>query len=177
MPRYVVLLRGVNVGRANRIRMPDLRDVLAAVGCGRPVTHLQSGNAAVDWDGDEAGLAAAVQAGLADRLDLHVEVMARDGAALDAVVAGNPFGEPADPTSLHVAFLSAQPDPALVAALEHQDWTPDRLAVGDRVLYLAYTAGSRDSPLSRRPPRLGVSSTARNWRTVLALRDLVHDSS
>ena len=173
MPRHVVLLRGVNVGGAHRLRMADLRELLVEAGAQDVRTYLQSGNAVLDWHGDAPSLERHTRDGLRARTGLDVEVMVRDARELDAVVAGNPFGEPEDPTSLHAAFLSAQPDPARLAALDPLAWEPDRLAVGDRVLYLSYAAGTRDSPLSRRPPRLGVQTTARNWRTVLALRDLL----
>ncbi|MDP9435341.1 MAG: DUF1697 domain-containing protein [Actinomycetota bacterium] len=171
--RYAVLLRGVNVGGAHRVRMADLRELLAAAGCRDVATYVQSGNAAVDWDGDAASLEERTREGLRTRVGLDVAVMARSAAEMDAVVAGNPLGEPDDPKLLHVAFLSAQPDAERLAGLEPDAWAPDRLAVGDRVLYLAYTAGMRDSPLTRQPPRLGVQATARNWRTVLAVRDLI----
>ena len=173
MPRYAVLLRGVNVGGANRVRMADLRALLTDVGGQQVATYLQSGNAALDWDGDAAALEVRAREALRARTGLDVAVMVRDADELDAVVAGNPFGEPEDPRLLCAAFLSEQPDAGLVGALDPAAWAPDRLAVGGRVLYLSYATGVRDSPLTRRPPRLGVAATARNWRTVLAVRDLV----
>ena len=44
MPRYVPLLRGINVGRRNRVAMADLRQVTAALGHGDVSTYIQSGN-------------------------------------------------------------------------------------------------------------------------------------
>ncbi len=168
MTRSVVLLRGVNVGKHHRISMAAFRAVLEGVGCTGVQTYLQSGNGVVDWPGPPDALPGAVAAGVESDAGLSVLVMVRTGAELAAAVEANPYaGESFDPKLLHVAFLTGAPDPARVAALDHRALLPDRLAVGDRALYLRYATGSQNSPLAR--VRLGVEATARNWTTVTAL--------
>ena len=44
MPRYAVLLRGINVGSAKRVAMADLRELLTEAGFEDVRTHLNSGN-------------------------------------------------------------------------------------------------------------------------------------
>ncbi|MGI8536092.1 MAG: DUF1697 domain-containing protein [Mycobacteriales bacterium] len=171
MAKVAVLLRGVNVGKHKRISMPVFRAVLEGVGCGAVHTYLQSGNAVVDWIGRPDRLVASVAARLQAVAGLSVLVMIRTGAELAAVVEANPFADEAfDPKLLHVAFLTGPPDPDRLAALDHAALLPDRMAVGDRALYLRYATGSQHSPLAK--VRLGVEATARNWTTVTALRDL-----
>ena len=162
--RCVVLLRGVNVGASNRIAMADLRELLSQVGCRDVQTYLQSGNAVVTWPGPPEELAAAV----AEALPLDVPVLVRTAAQLDAVVAANPFAdEDLDPTLLHAVFLGGPPPPL-------PDLAPDRVVAGDRVLYVAYASGSHGTKASTlfSSKRFPVVASARNWRTVLALRDL-----
>lgn len=169
MSAHVVLLRGVNVGGHNRLPMASLRGLLDELGNGPSRTYLQSGNAVVPYDGEPAALEAAVRSALSSRLGLEVAVMVRTGAQLAAAVEGNPF-EVRDPKMLHVGFLSADPDPALLAGIDHERLLPDRLAFRPRVAYLDYADVSRNTPLSRL--KLDVDLTARNWRTVLALHEL-----
>lgn len=167
-----MLLRGVNVGRHHRLAMADLRAVLEELGCREVRTHLQSGNAVVGWHGTPAELEAAAARALARR-GLPVPVMVRTGPELARVVEASPWSD-LDPALFHVAFLSGEPDPAAVAAIDHQALLPERVVVGERVLYLDHAEGvHRSKGLSRL--RLGVEATARNWRTVLALRDLSAD--
>ncbi|MEY2554338.1 MAG: hypothetical protein QOC57_2198, partial [Ilumatobacteraceae bacterium] len=45
MATWVVLLRGVNVGGANRLPMADLRALMTSLGHAGVVTYIQSGNA------------------------------------------------------------------------------------------------------------------------------------
>lgn len=44
MPTHVALLRGINVGRVNRIAMADLRQIAVHLGYTEVATYLQSGN-------------------------------------------------------------------------------------------------------------------------------------
>jgi len=158
-----VLLRGVNVGRGNRIAMRDLVLLLEGLGCGGVVTHGGSGNAVVD--ADPAGLPERVEQAL-QQFGLPVRVLVRTADELAAVVAANPFPELVErPKQLHVAFLDTQPAAEVVDQVgrRHGD---DELVVGDRAVYLAFTASSHDSPLQPALARLGVVLTARNWSAV-----------
>ena len=51
MPRFVALFRGINVGKATRIAMADLRALLASMGYENVQTLLNSGNAVFDSSG------------------------------------------------------------------------------------------------------------------------------
>ena len=166
MGRCVVLLRGVNVGGSGRLAMADLRALLADVGGADVRTYLQSGNAVLTWSGSASALQEAVASALRERLSLDVAVLVRTAEELGAVVAGCPF-EATDPKLLHAVFLDG-PAPEL------PDLAPDRVAVGGRVLYVAYAADAHSSKAARlfSSRRFPVVASARNWRTVLALRDL-----
>ena len=172
MTRSVVLLRGVNVGGHNRIAMPAFRALLEGLGCEQVQTYVQSGNAVGAHDAAPADLERLVAAALAEQ-GLHVAVMVRTGEELARVVEASPWHD-LDPKHFHVAFLSGDPDPAKVAAVDHEALLPERVVVGERVLYLDHALGAgRSKGLDRL--RLGVEATARNWRTVTALRDLVQE--
>lgn len=164
----VVLLRGVNLGARNRIAMADLRTLLEGVGCTDVRTHLQSGNAIVRTRRSLAGLEKAVTAALVEH-GLPVPVMVRTVGELARVVRDCPWAG-LDPSRLQVGFLSGEPDPVAVEAIDHEALLPERVVVGERVLYLDQTQGIRNSRLNNL--RLGVDVTARNWRTVLALHEL-----
>jgi uncharacterized protein (DUF1697 family) len=168
--KCVVLLRGVNVGAHNRISMATFREVLEGVGCTDVATYLQSGNAVVT--ATASGLAGRIEKALAADGGVNVRVLVWAAAALDAVVKNNPFPERAkDPKLLHVAFLDRQPTAAELKAvgLKHGG---DEMRAGKKVLYLSYGSGSYASPLNAAVGKLKLVSSARNWRTVLALRDM-----
>jgi len=171
----VVLLRGINVGRAKRLAMADWRALIVDLGGTDPRTYLNSGQAAVSLPPGVSpdDFAVTMHDALVDRLGLDVAVMVRDAAHLEAVIAANPYPErAATPKQLHVVFLDTMPTAEAVAAAgtAHGD---DELSIGDGVIYTSYAEQSHDSPLLPALRKLAKDGTARNWTTVLALRDLL----
>lgn len=167
--RCAVLLRGINVGKGNRLAMADLRAVLHGLGCQDVSTYLNSGNALVTADPD--GLAGRVE----EALPLAVRVVVCTATELAEAVTACPWPgrAQASPKLLHVGYLERQLSPAELAPLgtRHGD---DEVAVGPRVLYLSYGSSSVRSPLERvlTKARLDVVMTTRNWTTATKLVEL-----
>ncbi|GHJ13664.1 DUF1697 domain-containing protein [Micromonospora sp. AKA38] len=176
MTRYAALLRGVNVG-ATRLAMADLRRVVADLGHTDVKTYLQSGNVVFTAPPtrDEV-LAEGIAGRLADEVGLRVPVLVRDGDELAALVGASPYaGRQDDPTRVLVVFLSAAPDPARVRELAVPAGEEMAYAVVGRELHLHYPAGNYGRTkftTAYLEKTLGVVATARNWKSVLALRDL-----
>ncbi|MFB9378357.1 DUF1697 domain-containing protein [Kineococcus gynurae] len=164
-----MLLRGINVGRHNRLAMADLRVLLADLGCRDVTTHLNSGNAVVTADPD--GLAERVAAAL----PVRVPVVVFTAAELREAVENCPWSERArtSPKQVHVGYLDRPLSTKEVDRLgtRHGD---DEVAVGRRVLYLSYAGPSTGSPLEAAftRARTDVVLTTRNWSTATRLVDL-----
>jgi uncharacterized protein (DUF1697 family) len=177
MPKYAVLLRGVNVGGRSMLPMADLRRVLESLGHTDVSTHLQSGNAVITSDDEDTErLAKQIGKALTEERGAETRALVRTGAELAAVIADNPFPEAlAKPALLHVAFLSVQPDLEKVATLDPDVCAPDKFRVGDHAVYLHFAVGSGRSKMADtvlkhlfRGQR-DVVVTSRNWNTVTAL--------
>ncbi|MCW3014327.1 MAG: hypothetical protein JWO02_1419 [Solirubrobacterales bacterium] len=169
MTQVVLLLRGINVGRAKRIGMADLRELLTEAGYVDVRTHLQSGNVVLDTRRAPQTVARDVERRLAARYGFDVDVVARTGAELADVVAADPLGEVAtDGSKYMVAFLSAEPDAATIADVEAGDYGAERLVARGREIYLWCPAGIIKSAAAKAltARRLGVTVTVRNWNTV-----------
>ncbi len=172
--RMVALLRGVNVGKAKRVAMADLRTMVADLGYRDVATLLNSGNVVFNGRGTTAAAAKRIAEGLAATLGVTANVTVVTAAELNAVVAGNPLTEIAtDPSRLLVAFCGQPADLALYGPLQAQDWTPDALAVGSQAAYLWCAGGILASRLAEAAGRaLGDRATTRNWATVMKLQVL-----
>ena len=170
----VALLRGVNVGRAKRIAMADLRALVAGLGYGDVRTLLNSGNVVFRAPSAVRGdPAARIERALADDLGIASRVTVLDARALALVVEQNPLAGVVDPARLLVALWKDPDDRARLLALAREDWSPDRLAVGERAAYLGCTAGILESALATAlGKRLGDAVTTRNWATVMKLHAL-----
>ena len=171
--RYVVLLRGINLGKARQVAMPRLREVLTGRGHEAVRTHLRSGNVLLDSPLDEGALAADVRAAIEREFGFEVPVVVRTAADVAAVVAGDPFESLAtDPARYLVTLLPVPPPPDKVDALTAADGG-DYLVRG-RELYLWLPDGIQNTPLAawKWDRLLGVPGTARNWNTVTKLAEL-----
>ena len=173
---YVALLRGVNVGRHNRLAMSSLKELLEGLGYGQVRTHLQSGNAVFSTDRRSSDrVAHEVEEALAAKLDLPVKVLVRSRAELAAVVENNPWaGAGRDGSKLLVTFLSGKPDPEHLARLAGSGFAPEEYASGRQEIYLWCPNGLQNSALVKAfsDKRLGVTATTRNQNTVDRLLEL-----
>ena len=156
--------------------MADFRTLLGSLGHTDVATYLQSGNAVFTSNQRSAAtLASGIEHGLTESLDVDVRALVVSQTRLKRIVNDNPMlGSSADPSYLHVAFLSGVPKAALVKQIDRDSFSPDRFEVHGDVVYLLYPNGMGRSKLDPGKVfgRLGVWATARNWRTVHALVDL-----
>lgn len=173
---YVALLRGINVGGHQKIAMADLRRLLTELGLADVRTHLQSGNALFTCSAKAAkALGREIEDRISRDLGLDVKVLVRSRDELAKVVTANPLGDVAtDPAKHLVSFLAAEPDPAVLKAIDPADFEPDQFRVDDRVVYLWCPNGVLASklPAAFSDKRLGVTTTTRNWRTTTKLLEL-----
>lgn len=168
----VALLRGINVGKAKRLAMADLRALVEELGYADVRTLLNSGNVVFAAPGVTAGEAAArIEEAIAARVGFSSRVTVLTAAELAAAVAGNPLLELADnPSRLLVAVLSDPADRRLLEPLVGQDWAPEVLALGARVAYHWCPDGVLASRLAEAMGRaLGDAVTTRNWATMTKL--------
>jgi uncharacterized protein (DUF1697 family) len=177
---WVALVRGINLGRARRLAMADLRSLLEGLGCEEVRTLLQSGNAVFATTGRRSAgkLEDEIAAALDRDLGLPVDVLVRSAGDLAKVVKGNPFAKAGvDVKQLHASFLSAKPAAKAVSGVDPKDFEPDEFAFGDRVVYLRLPTGVAGSriPLRDWEQQLGVRATMRTWNTVTRLNELASD--
>lgn len=174
--RYVALLRGINVGRNKRVAMADLRAPLTALGLTDVRTHLQSGNAVFTAPESEVdGLAPRIEKAMADELGLDVRCLVRSGPQLAAVVSADPLPGVATDGSRYLAlFLSATPDPDLLARHDPVRLDPSGVRIGDGVIYQWCPDGVLQAPPVSQyiEKHLMVAVTGRNWNTVTKLAAL-----
>src|SRR6267142_542549 len=136
MARLVLLLRGVNVGKGNRIGMAELRTARADAGFEDVRPHLQSGNVVLSTRKRPAGVAAECARIVRERFGIDVEVQARSGDELAEVVRRDPLGPvAADPSRYQVTFLAGELAPAVVERLEATAAGGERVVALGREVY------------------------------------------
>jgi len=180
MPTFLALLRGVNVGRANRISMPQFQALLSGLGYTGVVTLLNSGNAIFDApDGAPEKHAANIATALRTRMKVDVPVIVKSAGELANIVKENPIASESNAhPRLLVAFVQnveALNDLAAIAPLVRP---PERFEVGTHAAYLFCAVGIRESKSAAALQACaGKTVTTRNFATILKLRALTQACS
>ncbi len=170
MPRYVALLRGINVGGKNKVPMADLRALVESLGLREVSSFIQSGN--VIFTAPKAVAPATLEAAVERELGVRSAVVLRTTRELDAVIAANPFAG-VDVSTLHVGFMADKPPTATMRQLEAERYAPEAMAHRGRELYLHLPNGMGRAKLPAYLDRaVRIPTTYRNWNTVLKLAEL-----
>ena len=168
--RYLVMLRGINVGTRNRVPMAELRSKLAEAGHSDPVTILQSGNVVLNSKcADATTLSSSVEKLVADEFGVYVPCLARTAEEVEAVLELNPLRDVADDGSRYlVNFLSGRPDAEAVRSLAAADHEPEVVHVEGSEVYVWTPEGVKAMRLSYSyfEKHFGLVATARNWNTL-----------
>ena len=176
MPRYVALLRSVNVAGHGRIAMSDLRSSFEALGHSDVTTYIQTGNVLFSTGSKSAAnMTAAIEQQLAQDFGDSPAVILRTVPELLRVGSASPYAKAgADPSRHHVTFLATAPTRAALHALALPPSGRDELAVDGREVYVHTPDGYAETKYTGTflERRLGVVSTTRNWNTVTKLCEL-----
>ncbi|NHZ88823.1 DUF1697 domain-containing protein [Massilia sp. CCM 8733] len=181
--RCIALLRGINVGRAKRIAMADLRQLVGELGCTDVRTLLNSGNVVFSAPPGaprsappraRARIAARIQDAMVVKLGVVARVIVLGSDELERVIAANPLLEVATDHARLLVFVFSDPDaPALLAPLAATDWGLEVLSVGEHAAYLWCPAGVLESKaMAAMSKLLGDGLTSRNWNTMCKLQAL-----
>jgi uncharacterized protein (DUF1697 family) len=176
VPRYVALLRSVNIGGYGRMAMHDLRETFGSLGYDGIVTYIQSGNVLFSTSTkSEGAIAEAIEQRIAHDFGDSPAVLIRTVTDLRRIGSKSPFAKKgADPARHHVTFLDAAPTKATLKALQLPPSGKDELVVDGREVYVHTPNGYADTKYTGTfiERRLGVVSTTRNWNTVTKLCEL-----
>ena len=184
MTSYAVFLRGVNVGGIN-IKMADLQKALKQRPFNSVKTLLASGNVVLTSDLDPADVKKEFEACLRKSFGYDAWVVVLTGERVAELVEACPY--PADDKSAH-SYVTLSSDPLMLdemvkAAAALEGAGSERNAVQrlgpEALAWLAPAGGTLESPFSKvsAKPRYKSTTTTRNLRTLIKVRDAAKDLS
>jgi len=172
---HIALLRGINVGKAKRISMADLRKLFESLGHSDVRTLLNSGNVVFTAKESTKDLGAQVEAALIKKIGVSARVTILTAKELADIIKANPLLDVADEHSrLLVAVFNSLADRKRVDAIGKQKWAPEAFGLGKRAAYLWCVPGILDSKLATAFGKaVKDAATSRNWATITKLKALV----
>jgi uncharacterized protein (DUF1697 family) len=168
MPKYVALLRSVNVG-GRTVPMGELRAVFEELDYTDVRSYIQSGNIVFAAKaGTPARIRATIESDLESEFGFDIAVFLRTPAELGKVVKRNPFGKDA-----YVTFLEKTPSAKLVQALDPAPFAPDTFEVDGHEVYVRCPNGYGRTKINNAffEKKLAMRATTRNWNTVNLLHE------
>ncbi len=177
---YIALLRGINVGGKNMIKMAELKAALEGAGLDSVQTYIQSGNVLLRSGLDELSLRDTIEKTIQSRFGLTVPVVLRTAAELASLIGNLPFS--ADEIAaaqagtnaevLYAALLNDKPTDERIAQVLTYKNTSERIDIVGRDVYLLFSDSVRNSKLAGHLNKLDESATTRNWKTIVKLSEL-----
>jgi uncharacterized protein (DUF1697 family) len=182
MNKYVALLRGINVGGKNLIKMSELKACFEALGLENVSTYIQSGNVLFSADeSDRAKLTSWIEEALSKTFNYKSRVVVRSHKQMKEIVARAPQGFGSDPSTYRydVIFLKEPLTEAKAMESVSTKEGVDQAFSGKGVLYFSrLTSRASQSHLTR---IIGMpvyqSMTIRNWNTTTKLLNMMEAAS
>ena len=170
---HVALLRGINVGKAKRIAMADLKRVVEAAGCTDVKTLLNSGNVAFTTRRTVTG--EALRKAIFAETGVDSQTIVLTASEIETIMRDNTLVDIAtDPTRLMVYVPVESAHLAKLSAMQATDWLPEVMAIGSRAAYVwspdGLLAGKLFEVVGK---QLKDAVTARNWATMTKLQALL----
>ena len=177
MPVIICMLRGVNVGGHNKIKMDALKALCVSLKLKDPQTYVQSGNVIFKTDEkDIAKLAKRIQGSIDKKIGFRPVVILRTVGELRDVIARNPFAKRRgiEPGKLLVNFLAADPGKEARAKALAIKIGPEELHLigGEAYIYFPNGQGRSKFPWAAIERALGTSGTGRNWNSVTKMLEM-----
>jgi|SRR3990172_201302 len=182
MNRYVALLRGINVGGKNLIKMADLKACFEALGFMDVSTYIQSGNVLFSADeSDQAMLTSRVEEALSKTFNYKLRVVVRSHEQMKEIVGRAPKDFGSDPATYRYDVIFLKEPLTADQAMESVSTREgvDQAFAGTGVLYfMRLISRASQSHLTR---IIGTpvyqSMTIRNWNTTTKLLNMMETVS
>jgi len=178
MSNYIAVLRGINVGGHRKIPMDSLRKEVDNLGYKNVKTYIQSGNiifTAADHCSD-LEIAERIENTILTTFGFEVPVIVRSSDELQQAATENPFLsiENIAIESLYLIFLKQTPTAEALKTIKTYAYTPDQFQIIKKNIYLYIPGPYHKTKLSNIffEKKLGISTTTRNWKTVLKLAEM-----
>jgi uncharacterized protein (DUF1697 family) len=168
---YIALLRGINVGGHNIIKMADLRQLLEKIGLQKVKTYIQSGNVLFEAEQDTTLLTQQLEEEIKNTFGFPVPVILRTAEELEQIIKDCPYSVDSlnEGESVQLAFLADEPSQEKIDYLQVFKSELDECQIVGKEVYLFFRQSIRDSKLATQLTKLGVPATVRNWKTVLKI--------
>ncbi|MBG7630960.1 MAG: DUF1697 domain-containing protein [Bacteroidetes bacterium] len=178
METYIALLRGINVGGHNKMKMLELKQLFVDLGYLDVVSYIQSGNVIFN---SKKLHTVEIEKSIIDAIEKQfaysIKVLVLTKTELNTIFNSNPFilKHNLDVSKLSITLLNNKPELGEVVQIQNLvNSSDDTFEIINKSVYLYLPDGSRNTKLTNNlfEKKLKSSATSRNWRTITKLVEL-----
>ena len=176
MNKYIVLLRGINVGGHRKLPMAELRILLSENGYENVNTYIQSGNILLKSNKSIESINNHIKLLITQQFNYNIPVITLTEEEIKKCFFGNLYLKTEEEIkNLHVTFLKDRPDNNLIKNIELNSSLNDSYTIKGKAIYLHTPDGYRNTKFSNTvfEKRLNTQATTRNWKTTTKLYEMI----
>ena len=171
MQAIICMLRGVNVGGRNMVKMEALRDLCTSLKFRNPQTYVQSGNAIfATAEKNLETIRKKIDAGFGCSFGFQPQIILRTTEELRDVIRRNPFAKRKgiEPSKLLVNFLAGDPGDEVRGKVRSFKSEVEEIKMDGREMYIYFPNGMGSPKFSwaALDKILQTPATGRNWNSV-----------
>ncbi|MBR8534345.1 DUF1697 domain-containing protein [Carboxylicivirga sediminis] len=177
MPRYISILRGINIGGKRKLLMTDLKQLYREFGFDNVVSYIQSGNLIFTCNVTNTSfIENSIAKAILERFGYNVPVLVFSSVEWKRMTSENPFSTH-DINKLHVSLLKDLPTEYDVEVFKSKYFTPDLYHLNGQYIYIKCDGKYHQSKLSNTAieRHLKVEATTRNWKTAIKISELLNE--
>ena len=180
--KYVVMFRGINVGGKHVVKMEELRRLLERLGFLHVKTYIQSGNAIFESDFEEKKILDLIHRSFVEQFGFESKIILRDMNQMERIITKLPFSEKEIESAnaadqkvehLYVYFFQNSYSREDLGDKIHSYDGMDQMKGEEKEIYLLSYQSIRTSKLVMRASKVLESATARNWKSVRKLYEMM----
>jgi len=177
MKTYAAFLRGINVGGNTLINMKELVSLFEKNQFSNVHSHINSGNIVFQSNENSNKLNELIKNLIINKYLIPVEVIIKTKDALRNIIENCPYKKDEDDLSKRlVAMLSESINKSKESLLKHDQSIIESYYIDHNLLYIYYINGVGKSKFSNNyiEKKLNVTSTSRNWNTLLKMLEIMN---
>ena len=180
MTSYISILRGINVGGHNPVKMEALRQLYTELGYSDIQSYIQSGNVIFRSAlTDPHYLEKSIQEKFFEVFGWNVSLLVLSSEELKTALVNNPFikDELKNTAFMHLTFLSGIPEKTHLEKIHAGHYLPDEFYISGKTIYLYCPTGYGNTKLSNTffENKLNLTATTRNLKTSSVLLSMAEN--
>jgi uncharacterized protein (DUF1697 family) len=174
MTIYIALLRGINVGGKNMIKMSELKVMFETMGFSKVQTYINSGNVLFISEEGAEQVRQRVESEVNKVFGIAATVVLRSAVELKQIIENCPYKTESllEGESVQVTLLTEAPSQAKLALLPEGKSDIDEFQINGLEIYFLFRQSMLDSKLAKNMNKLGSTATSRNLNTMNKLAAL-----